>query len=290
VSGKANEKRTLNGTDEVEPTGRKRIGSLVYGAFFGLDEDPFRVTPDPRYMYTGEGREETAERFLAHVRAPKGLSLVTGGPGSGKSLVLRWLISRLPAEQPVAIIWHATFTPDDFVAAICTRMDVECESMDAHARISALHEKLGEARAQGLIPVVLVDEASSLKPEVVDLMPTLLGAEGGEEPLVSVVGVDAVGCDRFVDAVKIPVAQEWKLASLDREEVANYVRHRVNLAGGDGEHLFEAEALERVAELSGGVPRVINGLCGKALLLAYLGDEHQVSARTVGVVGILICV
>ena len=88
--------------------GRKRANDLVYGAFFGLDEDPFRVTPDPRFLFNGEGREDRAASFLEHVRDPEGISVITGVAGSGKSLVLRWLMSELSPQQPVAMIWHPT--------------------------------------------------------------------------------------------------------------------------------------------------------------------------------------
>ncbi len=276
----------MNETDVVDGKGKKRAETLIYGAFFGLDDDPFRVTPDPRFMYTGEGRDVVAERLLEHVRAPVGLSLVSGLAGGGKSLVLRWLMAQFPPDQPVAMIWHASLLPDDFLAAICARMDVECESPDAATRIEALRDKAATVRAAGLIPVVLVDEANSLRSEVIGLIGTLLGGTDAQTPTISVVaGVEAGARDRFVRAVNVPVGFEWKLEPLAAREVARYVRHRVDLAGGDGSYLFQAEALDRITVLSGGVPRVINTLCGKALLLAYLGDEHQITARTIDEVG-----
>ncbi len=273
----------MNGNTRSNPGPNSRSERLIYGAFFGLDEDPFRVTPDARFFFAGDRLKSASAELMAHVQAPRGVSLLTGGAGSGKSLVLRWLATELSGTHPVTMLWHASLNLDELVAEVCTRVGVESSASDVTSLLAALHNKLLSMPAGKGTPVLLVDEANSLCQEVLKALPILIGSFDHRPPLMSVVlAVESSRRNQFLQSIeRLTIGHEMQLEALHSEDVAQYIRHRVSLAGGDGDYLFTNEALATIADISGGLPRLINTLCGKALLLAYLGEEHHVTVQLV---------
>jgi general secretion pathway protein A len=258
----------------------------VYLAHFGLRERPFSNTPDSRFVYLGARHEEALAHLLSGVQEHGGIVQLTGEIGTGKTTMCRLLLSRLPDGVDVALILNPLLTLKALLASICDELGVKCETHPPSQRafVDALYRHLLAANAAGRRTVLIVDEAQSLGVAALERLRLLTNLETERDKLLQVILIgqpeliELLGRKELLQLSQ-RITARYHLRPLDEGETHAYVRHRLELAGG--QDVFEKAALRDVHRLSGGVPRLINTICDRALLGAYALRRDVVDRATV---------
>ncbi|MGC1388548.1 MAG: AAA family ATPase, partial [Steroidobacteraceae bacterium] len=254
----------------------------MYTSFFGLSEKPFAITPDPRYLYLSERHAEALAHLLYGINESGGFIQLTGEVGTGKTTVVRTLLSRIPHHADVAVILNPRLTPVEFLLTICEELGVPLAAADRDSvkeMVDALNRRLLSAHAEGRRVIVIVDEAQNLSAEVLEQVRLLTNLETATQKLLQIILIGQPELRELLDRTDLRqlaqrITGRYHLRPLSREETLQYVRHRLRVAGASGE-IFTSAALREVHRLSSGIPRVINVCCDRALLGAYTQEERR---------------
>jgi general secretion pathway protein A len=260
----------------------------MYTSFFGLSEKPFAITPDPRYLYLSERHAEALAHLLYGINESGGFIQLTGEVGTGKTTVVRTLLSRVPQHADVAVILNPRVTPVEFLLTICEELGLPIEAADRDSvkqMVDALNHRLLSAHAEGRRIIVIVDEAQNLSAEVLEQVRLLTNLETPTQKLLQIILIGQPELRELLDRNDLRqlaqrITGRYHLKPLSREETQGYVRHRLRVAGAVGE-IFTTGALREVHRLAGGIPRVINVSCDRALLGAYTQETRKVTAALV---------
>jgi general secretion pathway protein A len=260
----------------------------MYLSFFGLSEKPFAITPDPRYLYLSERHAEALAHLLYGINESGGFIQLTGEVGTGKTTVVRTLLSRVPHHADVAVILNPRVTPVEFLLTICEELGLGIEPADRDSvkqMVDALNRRLLTAHADGRRIIVIVDEAQNLSADVLEQVRLLTNLETPTQKLLQIILIGQPELRELLDRTELRqlaqrITGRYHLEPLSREETRGYVRHRLHVAGA-AEEIFTPSALAEVHRLAAGVPRVINVTCDRALLGAYTQETHKVSAALV---------
>jgi general secretion pathway protein A len=259
----------------------------VYLAHFGLRERPFSNTPDSRFVYLGARHEEALAHLLSGVQEHGGIVQLTGEIGTGKTTMCRLLLSRLPDGVDVALILNPLLTLKALLASISDELGVKYETHPPSQRalVDALYRHLLAANAAGRRTVLIVDEAQSLGVAALERLRLLTNLETERDKLLQVILIGQPDLIELLGRKELlqlsqRITARYHLRPLDEGETHAYVRHRLELAGGSPD-VFQAGALRAVHRLSGGVPRLINTICDRALLGAYAQRRDVVDRTTV---------
>jgi type II secretory pathway predicted ATPase ExeA len=245
----------------------------MYERHFGFSEKPFNLTPDSRYLFLSSKHQEAYANLEFGVREASGFLLLTGEVGTGKTTLIRHFLSQVGPDVRTAVILYPALSAGELFHAILQDLDVPFAGGTLKDAVDTLAKALIEARALGLKVVVLIDEAQSLKPHVLEQLRLLSNLETEREKLLTVV---LVGQPELRDMLDQPALRQLSqritsrshLDPLNLEQTRSYVRHRLVVAGGSGKEIAE-DAVQRVYALTGGVPRLVNLLCDRALLGAF---------------------
>ncbi|HWS62557.1 MAG TPA: AAA family ATPase [Steroidobacteraceae bacterium] len=260
----------------------------MYLSFFGLSEKPFAITPDPRYLYLSERHAEALAHLLYGINESGGFIQLTGEVGTGKTTVVRTLLSRVPHHADVAVILNPRVTPVEFLLTICEELGLPIEAADRDSvkqMVDALNRRLLSAHAEGRRIIVIVDEAQNLSAETLEQVRLLTNLETPTQKLLQIILIGQPELRDLLDRNELRqlaqrITGRYHLKPLSREETQGYVRHRLRIAGATGE-IFTPGALRELHRLSSGIPRVINVSCDRALLGAYTREARKVSAGLV---------
>jgi general secretion pathway protein A len=260
----------------------------MYTSFFGLAEKPFAITPDPRYLYLSERHAEALAHLLYGINESGGFIQLTGEVGTGKTTVVRTLLSRVPHHADVAVILNPRVTPVEFLLTICEELGLEIADADRDSvkqMVDALNRRLLQAHAEGRRIIVLVDEAQNLSFEVLEQVRLLTNLETPTQKLLQIILIGQPELRDLLDRNDLRqlaqrITGRYHLMPLSREETKGYVRHRLRVAGAPDE-IFTPAALSEVHRLSSGIPRVINVACDRALLGAYTQETRRITAALV---------
>jgi general secretion pathway protein A len=260
----------------------------MYTSFFGLAEKPFAITPDPRYLYLSERHAEALAHLLYGINESGGFIQLTGEVGTGKTTVVRTLLSRVPHHADVAVILNPRVTPVEFLLTICEELGLEIADADRDSvkqMVDALNRRLLQAHAEGRRIIVLVDEAQNLSIEVLEQVRLLTNLETPTQKLLQIILIGQPELRDLLDRNDLRqlaqrITGRYHLMPLSREETKGYVRHRLRVAGAPDE-IFTPAALSEVHRLSSGIPRVINVACDRALLGAYTQETRRITAALV---------
>jgi general secretion pathway protein A len=257
----------------------------MYTSFFGLQEKPFAITPDPRYLYLSERHAEALAHLLYGINEAGGFIQLTGEVGTGKTTVIRSLLEQLPGHAEVALILNPRITPAEFLLTICEELHLQVPG-DNRTSTKALMDLLGhyllEAHARGRRVVLIVDEAQNLSFETLEQVRLLTNLETATTKLLQII---LIGQEELRALLEQPdlrqlaqrITGRYHLSPLSAEETTGYVKHRMRVAGATAE-AFTPGALREVHRLSNGIPRVINVVCDRALLGAFTREDHRVGA------------
>jgi general secretion pathway protein A len=260
----------------------------MYLRFFGLNEKPFAITPDPRYLYLSERHAEALAHLLYGINEAGGFIQLTGEVGTGKTTVVRTLLSRVPHHADVAVILNPRVTPVEFLLTICEELGLGIPDADRDSvkqMVDALNRRLLSGHAEGRRIIVIVDEAQNLSADVLEQVRLLTNLETPTHKLLQIILIGQPELRELLDRTELRqlaqrITGRYHLEPLSREETLGYVRHRLRVAGAV-EDIFTPSALAEVHRLSGGIPRVINVTCDRALLGAYTQETRKVSSGLV---------
>jgi general secretion pathway protein A len=255
--------------------------------FFGLRENPFKINPDPRFLYaTDQARDASAE--LAYgIRTRKGLILLTGEVGTGKTLLLRRLLDWLSEQNmPTALIFNSHIKPDHLLDFILNDFGVPCTSTLKSEKLLALNRWLLERYRAGQIPVLIVDEAQGLDPAALEEIRLLLNFETPREKLLQIVLAGQPELEiklkrHELRQLRQRITIRCRTSPLTLEQTHGYVLERLHVAGANGNPIFEPDAVCSVHAYSHGIPRVINVLCEHSLINACADGSNTVGSSAV---------
>jgi general secretion pathway protein A len=275
-------------------------GPIVNEDFFGLRENPFSLTPNPRFLHRTRHAHETLGRITRGILDRKGLILLTGDVGTGKTTLLYTALHLLDGNPAVqhkigtAVIVHPTLTREEFLEAVLDEFDVPCASTRRQARLEALLKMLLEVRRKGGLAVLVIDEAQMLTGELLEEIRTLLELQTSREKLLQIILCGQPAIEAKIDALNQGTDKPLEVVRcsampLSVEETRDYVQHRLRIAGARSDGIFLAEAVDRVHERSGGIPRLVNLLCAQGLSVAASRQTIRVSPRMIEEAAARIC-
>jgi general secretion pathway protein A len=254
----------------------------MYASFFGLNEKPFSITPDPRYLYLSRRHAEALAHLLYGITESGGFIQLTGEVGTGKTTVVRSLLEQLPEHAEVALVLNPRLSPQEFLLTICDELHIEVpERASQKSVVDALNEHLLEAHAAGRRVVLIVDEAQNLSAEVLEQIRLLTNLETAKQKLLQIILIGQPELREVLARSDLRqlaqrITGRYHLEPLEPDELQAYVRHRLEVAGGRTE-IFTPGALKALHRSSGGIPRLINVVADRALLGAWSQEEPQVS-------------
>lgn len=260
----------------------------MYAPFFGLDREPFSLAPDPRFLFMSERHREALAHLLYGVGGGGGFVLLTGEIGAGKTTVARCFLEQLPTTCVVAYIFNPCLTVIELLQTVCSEFGMAelPQTAGGKAHVDALNRFLLDAHAARRQALLIIDEAQALEPAVLEQLRLLTNLETAERKLLQIV---LIGQPELRTLLAKPgleqlaqrVIARYHLGPLTASETRQYVEHRLSVAGLKGPSPFEAMAQAQIYRQSGGVPRRINLLAGRALLGAYSQSRRQVDRAMV---------
>jgi general secretion pathway protein A len=260
----------------------------MYLSFFGLNEKPFAITPDPRYLYLSERHAEALAHLLYGINEAGGFVQLTGEVGTGKTTIVRSLLAQTPKNAEIALILNPRMTAPEFLLTICEELGIgvpDSATESLKDLVDILSGYLLKAHANGRRVVVVVDEAQNLAPTVLEQVRLLTNLETNTRKLLQIILIGQPELRELLGRNELRqlaqrITGRYHLNPLTHDETVAYVRHRLRVAGSTND-IFSPGALAEVYRLATGVPRVINVVCDRALLGAYSMDRHRVTGNLV---------
>ena len=259
----------------------------MYKRFFGLKENPFNVTPDPRYLYSTPHTEEALACLTYCVQSRKGFVLLTGDVGTGKTTLLNKLLEWLRQEQIAsAFVFNPRLNPFQFLDYALSDFGVNCGSRLKSVILADLNNWLLERHKAGTTAVLVVDEAQDASPELLEEIRLLTNLKTPSGKLLQIV---LSGQQELEMKLRLPefrqlrqrITLRAKTHPLTLEETHEYVATRLRIAGSDGRQIFAPDAIDSVHHYSEGIPRVINILCEDSLVGAFVGHQPVIPKKIV---------
>ena len=258
----------------------------MYLKHFGLAEPPFTITPVTGFFYSGANRGATLEALIYAITHGEGIVKVTGEVGSGKTMLCRVLMERLPAHVETIYLANPSLSREEILCAIADELNLDLTGNRATVAVRALQNALIEKYAAGKRVVVLIDEAHAMPVETLEELRLLYNLESTRHKLLQIV---LFGQSELDDALALPQMRQLKdrithhftTQPFSAEAVKEYLMFRMRAAGYHGPDIFTAEAVKLIAKASGGLTRRVNIFADKALLAAFIGDTHGIEAHHV---------
>lgn len=262
---------------------------MMYRDYFNLTDEPFRLAPDPNYLYVSRGHGRARAYLDYSLISREGFVVITGEIGSGKTLMLRHLLAELPADQRVVHIEQTQLTPVELLQRLYLELAGQIATTDNKIELlEYLRELLADAWAHETRVIIAVDEAQALGQDVLEEIRMLMGSEVDGERLFSVILLGQPELDRILDQpdmeqLRQRVRLRFHLGGLARDEVEGYIHRRLSVAGAaEPERLIGgSDTLDRIFEYTNGIPRLINTLCEMALLVACLDHKPGVDREVI---------
>ena len=251
----------------------------MYTKFFGLNEKPFSITPDPRYLFMSERHGEGLAHLVYGVTESGGFIQLTGEVGTGKTTLVRTLLSQLPEKVDVALILNPHLSALEFLTTICEELHITLpqERNSPKALVDALNWHLLAAHAAGRRTILMIDEAQNLSVDVLEQLRLLTNLETARQKLLQIILIAQPElreklAQNNLRQLAQRVTGRYHLEPLSREEAIRYIDHRLRVAGSLSE-IFDEKAKREVFRLSGGIPRIMNVICDRALLGAVHAEN-----------------
>lgn len=259
----------------------------MYTHYFGLKEKPFSISPDPRYLYMSGQHREALAHLLYGIGSDGCFILLTGDVGTGKTTVSRCILAQLSDSTDVALVVNPCLTVLELLETICDEFEIPKAPGEKSVKfhIDRLNAYLLEAHSQGRNVALLIDEAQNLGLDLLEQLRLLTNLETDRKKLLKIVLLGQTELRQMLNqerAAQISqrVTSRFHLLPLDRDNSFSYIEHRLAVAG-TREKVFAKAALARVFALTKGIPRLMNVLCDRALLGAYVEGRYLVSVAIV---------
>jgi general secretion pathway protein A len=263
----------------------KQVG--VYLEYYGLTEPPFDITPNPRFLFYSAKHREAFNHLLYGVRERKGFVQLTGEVGAGKTTLCRAMLEQLDGRFATALILNPVLSADELMKAIATEFGMVVRGLDRLETIGAINEFLLMQVDKGQDSVLIIDEAQDLTDELLEQVRLLSNLETDNRKLLQIV---LFGQPELRERLNNPrlrqlrqrITVRYHLQPLSRFEVSHYIQHRLEVSGAKGAPYFTRPALWRVHGYSGGIPRLVNAVCDKALLAGFVRQTHRINREMIG--------
>jgi general secretion pathway protein A len=259
----------------------------VYLDYYQMKYAPFDITPNPRFLFHSSKHQEAFNHLLYGIRERKGFVQLTGEVGAGKTTLCRALLDQLDPHFSTALILNPVLSADELMQAIATEFGLNVQGEDRRGTISAISEFLLRQLEYGKESVLIIDEAQNLTEDLLEQVRLLSNIETDDRKLLQIV---LMGQPELRDRLNSPrlkqlrqrITVRYHLAPLSRGEVAQYIHHRLQVSGANSLPCFTMAAVWRVFNYSGGIPRLVNAVCDKALLSGFVQSCDRINYSMVG--------
>ena len=258
----------------------------MFEQYFGLSENPFNVTPDPKYLFLSKAHEEALSYLRYGIDQRKGFILITGEVGAGKTTICRTLLGSLPKTVRTALILNPALSDIELLQTINQDFGISGSSDSKKALLDSLYEFLINVFTAGENAVLIIDECQNLSPDVLEQIRMLSNLETEKEKLLQIV---LVGQPELIKILSSPnmkqiddrIVLRYHIWPLSHWDTKSYINHRLIISGSHGEIIFTAFALRLIYRFSQGIPRKINAVAERSLLIAYLKSTRRINWRIV---------
>ena len=254
----------------------------MYRQFFGLKEKPFNVTSDPNFLFLSRVHKEAFSHLLYGIKERKGFLEITGEIGAGKTTLCRALLGQLDKNTKSAFIFNSTLPELQLLQCILDDFGLPVERKNKVSLLRQLNNFLIGELSRGNNVVLIIDEAQNLKTSILEEIRMLSNLETDKEKLFQIILVGQPELKNKLDSpnlkqLKQRIAVKFHITPLAKDEVSSYINHRLSVAGANGNIQFREEAIDCIYGFSGGIPRLINMICDKALLAAYVMETKEIT-------------
>jgi len=260
----------------------------MYADYFGLKENPFSLSPEPRYLFLSEQHRDALNCLIYGIKEKKGFVLISGGIGLGKTTICRSLLASMDDSVETALIFNTAISELDLLETILGEYGIVVKNGAGNKKyyIDALNEFLLDNFAAGKTTVLLIDEAQNLSRGVLEQIRMLSNLETETEKLIQIV---LIGQPELTNTLMLPALRQlneritvrYDLKPFSPKEVSDYIHHRLAVAEGPGSIKFTGRALDLIYVFSEGIPRRINALCDRALLIAYTKNVNEIDRKII---------
>ena len=256
----------------------------MYEEYYGFYESPFNITPDPRFLFFSDRHLEAYNHLLFGLRERKGFIQITGEVGTGKTTLCRALMEELGPSYRTALILNPLISGDQLVYSILEELGQRPETHNRTDCLSQLNRYVLDQFAAGHEVVLLIDEAQDMSMGLMEEVRLLSNLETDQRKLIQIVLIGQPELRRLLDEpglrqLRQRITVRYHLTPLNFDETEYYIRHRLYVAGGNSRPTFSYWALRKVFSYSGGVPRLINAVCDKALLCGFIKHADHLRAK-----------
>ena len=254
----------------------------MYLEFYGLKAAPFDITPNPRFLFHSTKHREAFNHLMYGIRERKGFVQLTGEVGAGKTTLCRALLEQLDGQYSTALILNPVMDANELMRAIATEFGLQVKGMDRMETMSAISDFLLKQTLAGKETVLIVDEAQDLTEDLLEQVRLISNIETDDRKLLQIVLLGQPELRDRLNSHKLRqlrqrITVRYHLKPLTRNEVGQYIHHRLALAGSQGLPTFSLPAIWRVFGYSQGIPRLINAVCDKALLAGFVGRSYRIN-------------
>jgi general secretion pathway protein A len=258
----------------------------VYLELFGLKEQPFRLTPDPQFLFASKQHARAKAYMESTIWLADGFVVLTGEIGSGKTTLIESFLAELPDDIEVAYLAQTQLSPVEFLQALLAEFGFEPFKKRKVELLTMLKDFLIQQYADDRKVLLVVDEAQNLSRKVLEEIRMLSGIESPKEKVLRIILAGQPELSIKLDSPRLAqltqrVRLRFHLGALSKRETQEYIEHRLNVAGADGRRIFDKDALGMVFRYTGGIPRLINVLCDTTMLCAFADQKATIDAALV---------
>jgi len=258
----------------------------MYTRFYGFNEKPFEITPDPRFLYLSDHHKEALAHLIYATREGKGFTVISGEMGTGKTLMGHTLLSRLDGNIKTVYLVNPYLNPLDFLQTICEALGLKGQERSKGQYLTQLHSYLLEANARGDKVLLIIDEAQCLSPDLLEEIRLLTNFETDRSKLLLIVLLGQPELNDQLDShefrqLKQRVSLRYHIQTLNKKETKKYIEKRLSVAGASNLNIFTSKAVKDIYTYSKGTPRVINIICDNALLTGFATDQKTIKSKII---------